>query len=403
MPVVAGDSVWACGSCRRPASLTQEQWQVEDKARRQAAEQRRVERLYVAPDGVLYLLPFGLLRGPNGRTMLETKDVRIIQTGRDLLRPVSDHARHGLVAMGDIDFDHAPAAGGTLTAISSVCTSAQTRQVAYLTRPAAGDAEDTSRLTYARDRAAESLHFGRLPHSGEEVNAIAAQYCFARLGERVEVDTGMAASKARLRALPEPPRVLHLATHGFYHERKEPADRPLLLAGIALAGANATLRDRDRQDGILSALEALDLGLEGTELVVLSACETAQGQINYGDGVSSLARALRTAGAHNVLVTLRPVGDRDAQLFMQRFYGHWLEDARGDVAVALRQTQMQYIEEQRNQSQKKLSPTGAGGPAATVADAADQNSRGGIPFSTPYQFEIDTTWASFILVGGSGP
>ena len=70
----------------------------------------------------------------------------------------------------------------------------------------------------------------------------------------------------------------------------------MLLAGVALAGANQALKTPG-QDGILYAIEAQDLNLDGTELVVLSACETAQGQIDYGEGVSGLVRALRTAGA----------------------------------------------------------------------------------------------------------
>ena len=58
--------------------------------------------------------------------------------------------------------------------------------------------------------------------------------------------------------------------------------------------------------------------------LVLSACETAQGQIDYGEGVSGLVRAFRTAGVRYVLVALRPVGDQGASVFMQRFYHHWL-------------------------------------------------------------------------------
>src|SRR5438105_4676256 len=70
--------------------------------------------------------------------------------------------------------------------------------------------------------------------------------------------------------------------------------------------------------------EVQDLDLDGTELVVLSACKTAQGQIDYGEGVSGLVRALRTAGARHVLVTLRKISDEGAADFVQRFYRHWL-------------------------------------------------------------------------------
>ena len=109
----------------------------------------------------------------------------------------------------------------------------------------------------------------------------------------------------------------------------------MLLAGVALSGANRALREAG-EDGILYAIEAQGLNLEGTELVVLSACETAQGQIDYGEGVSGLVRAFRTAGVRYVLVALRPVGDQGASAFMQRFYHHWLAQERSDPAAALR-------------------------------------------------------------------
>src|SRR5689334_16714115 len=150
-----------------------------------------------------------------------------------------------------------------------------------------------------------------------------------RSGEPVEVWTGADASEARLKALPRPPRVLHLATHGFYCSPLAPHERPLLLSFIALAGANHALRD-PRRDGILHAIEVQDLNLDGTELVVLAACETAQAQIDYGEGVSGLVRALRAAGARHVLVTLRPISDEGAVDFMQRFYRHWLGQAESD-------------------------------------------------------------------------
>jgi CHAT domain-containing protein len=137
----------------------------------------------------------------------------------------------------------------------------------------------------------------------------------------------------------------------------------MLLAGITLAGANQALQDKT-EDGILYAIEAQNLNLEGTELVVLSACDTAQGQIDYGEGVYGLGRALRTAGAKNVLVTLRPVGDQAARDFMERFYRHWLGQIRSESAAALRTTQIDYI---------------------TGTDPTRTN---------------PATWAPFVLVGG---
>lgn len=280
-----------------------------------AAALSKLDRLYLAPDGVLYLLPFGLLRDDGGQRLLETLDVRVIQSGRDLLRPLPAQFSKGLIAVGGIDFDLA-------------------------TPPRQMTAVD---LVQSRTATADTFRdgFKTLRFSRQEVEMIGSMYRVQRRDEAVTIAEDAQPSKSWLLSQP-PPRVLHLATHGFYREPKEPADRPMLLAGIALAGANRSLQQIN-QDGILYALEAQDLNLEGTELVVLSACKTAQGQIDYADGVSGLVRALRTAGARNVLVTLRPVDDQGAADFMQRFYFYMLKQNRSDPVAALRDAQREQI------------------------------------------------------------
>ena len=119
------------------------------------------------------------------------------------------------------------------------------------------------------------------------------------------------------------------------------AGRPADVAGGHRVGGRQRVSSVRTASGILYALEAEDLNLEGTELVVLSACDTALGQIDYGEGVSGLVRALRTAGARNVLVTLRPVDDERPRQFMQRFYFHWLSQPHSDPAAALRDAQLE--------------------------------------------------------------
>ena len=311
------------------------------------AELAGLDRLYVAPDGLLHLVPFAALLGPDGRRLAERLDVRLLQTGRDLLRPDPDpaDAASGLLALGGIDFD-----------------AAEARQAASAAEPAPM-ASGVS-VAELRSRTAAAIQsFPALPGTAEEVRGIAALYRGAHPGEPVTVWQGAAASEARLRGIEQPPRVLHLATHGFYRPAGAPSDRPLLLSGVALAGANRALRDAG-QDGILYAIEAQDLNLEGTELVVLSACETGQGQVDYGEGVSGLVQALRTAGARHVLVTLRPVSDEGAASFMESFYRHWLGQARSNPAAAFQAAQREAI--------RAASGSPAGG---------------------------DPTWAQFVLVG----
>ena len=83
---------------------------------------------------------------------------------------------------------------------------------------------------------------------------------------------------------------------------------------------------------MLHADEVQALNLEGTELVVLSACDTGQGAPDYSEGLEGLPRAFRVAGAKNVLVALWPIGDEPARDFMERFYARWLAQEVSDPA-----------------------------------------------------------------------
>ncbi len=116
------------------------------------------------------------------------------------------------------------------------------------------------------------------------------------------------------------PRVLHIASHGFFTTG---SGDPLLKSGIVLAGANrsspAAPAAMASDDGYLTAKEAAQLQLDGTELVVLSACDTASGTLQTGEGVYGLQRALTVAGARSTLLSLWKVDDDATAAFMQRY------------------------------------------------------------------------------------
>jgi len=291
--------------------------------------------VYVAPDGILNLVPFARLKLADGRYWWERQEVHLLQTGRDLLRPNSDNAARGILALGGIDFGAAPIDTGQQDSIFFAAAGSD--------RPA------------AISRAAATFRdgFARLPASADEVKDVTEWYQLLRADEPADVWSGANASKGRLMALQAPPRVLHLATHGFY--RPNESREPMLLSGIALAGANRELAGTGR-DGILFALEAEGLNLDGTELVVLSACDTAQGSLDCSEGVFGLARALRTAGARNVLVTLWKLKDGEAHEFMVDFYKNWLTQARSDPAKALRDTQLSWMKPDNRRDPRAWAP-----------------------------------------------
>ena len=111
----------------------------------------------------------------------------------------------------------------------------------------------------------------------------------------------------------------------------------------SFAGANRRLSGQsvpdDLDDGVLTAYEASTLNLQGTELVVLSACETGLGEVAAGEGVFGLRRALQVAGAEAVLMSMWSVPDQETQELMTLFYRKWL--AGTEMHEALRQAQLE--------------------------------------------------------------
>ncbi len=170
------------------------------------------------------------------------------------------------------------------------------------------------------------------------------------------------ATKAALKQISSP-RLLHLATHGFFLQdladgtagtrdlglfgaeaARLPAtvrgEHPLLRSGLALAGAN----QRGNEDGVLTALEVAGLDLWGTQLVVLSACNTGVGEVKNGEGVYGLRRALVLAGSESQVMSLWPVSDQGTRELMIAYY-RALQRGAGRSA-ALRQVQLRMLQRQ---------------------------------------------------------
>lgn len=164
-----------------------------------------------------------------------------------------------------------------------------------------------------------------------------------------EIDTGLIADEEHIKSITNID-VLHIATHGFFdndfetelvlNKHANNMDSPLLHAGLYFAGAEETLNNTNltsREDGILSAYEAMNLNLTNTELVVLSACETGQGSIRNGEAVYGLQRAFMEAGAKSLIVSLWKVNDAATDQLMTTFYNFWLSGS--DKTSAFRQAQ----------------------------------------------------------------
>ncbi len=304
-----------------------------------------VEKLYVAPDGILYLLPFDRLILPDGSYWGERIALRILPTSRELLSPEKSDTGFGLLALGGVNFESSDQ--------DMMSGSSETGSTIEASRPSIEPAGIATVRGQIRDIFEE---FDPLPGSQDEVERIAKLYREKRPEAPTHIWTGAAASESRLKSLDgltSPPRILHIATHGFYlPEQFQNLSRPHLYSGIVLAAANQALEDKDleeaesSEDGILYSIEAQDLDLEGTDLIVLSACETAKGVVDYSEGILGMVQALRIAGAKRILTTLWPVLDKPTAAFMETFYENWLNDAEEDAAVALDLTKKMFREHQ---------------------------------------------------------
>lgn len=156
------------------------------------------------------------------------------------------------------------------------------------------------------------------------------------------------------------PRIFHIATHGFFQpdldlsaedvalNENAAAQNPLLKTGLLMAGAgdilNETSSNFNIDDGVLTAYEAMNLTLDKTDLVVLSACETGLGEIEAGEGVYGLQRAFLVAGARTIIMSLFKVSDEATQKLMTKFYEKWLEtgDKRSSFILAKQEIREEY-------------------------------------------------------------
>ncbi len=177
-------------------------------------------------------------------------------------------------------------------------------------------------------------------------------------GYQVKQFTQKLATEANLKSI-KGPTLMHIATHGYFLQDVENMgsafgvslenanDNPLLRSGLMLAGAGTTVSGKrmpnleSNDNGILTAYEAMNLDLEGTDLIILSACETGLGDIKAGEGVYGLQRAFLVAGADALIMSLWKVDDAATQQLMSNFYTNWIK--LGNKQKAFKQAQLQLM------------------------------------------------------------
>jgi len=259
---------------------------------------RGAQKLIIAPDGQLNLLPFGALVGTDGEHLLEKYDITYIGSGRDLLRTTQKNNNSSVIVFADPVYD---------LERQQIDSDAAFRSI-----PAA--VADLSNKPGPIAAEFKGRHISRLPSTADEAKAVRDVIPGAEVKVR-ENATELAVKTIRR------PLVLHIATHGFFigASKGDKQPNPLLRTGLLLTGVTQG-QSGTGQDGVLTAMEMSTMDLTGTELVVLSACDTGVGDVHVGDGVYGLRRALLLAGASSQLISLWAVEDASTKDLIENFY-----------------------------------------------------------------------------------
>lgn len=265
------------------------------------------DSLIISPDGTLRLLPFEALYDQQNRQyLIEQKNIRYIASGRELVRVYQQ--RNQSTNSKAIVFAN-PNYGKT-------------------TKPRAGIQGIT------RD----------LPESFFPVAALEGTDAEARAIKQALNDTptyyqGNDASEDQLLKTRQP-SILHIATHGYFDADSV---NPMLQSGILLAGANYSHANH-LDEGIIPALKILEMDLQGTDLVVLSACETGKVDPDNTEGVSGLTKAFIQAGAKDVVMSLWSVADKETADLMSNFYKK-AQANNSQYSQALRASKLEMIQQ----------------------------------------------------------
>lgn len=290
-----------------------------------------VKKIYLAPDGVYNQVSIYTLRNPQTREYLINElDLSIVTNTKDLVAESEVNNGSGSIFFGYPNYN-----------MGSDETTKEKKESGGRGMRSGGSGTLERGATIPRGIRGNLVRYmrsfnglGMLPGTKKEVELIDSLY--RSKSQEAEVFLLEEAVENKIKEIKNP-STLHIATHGFFLEL-DPDDattdsyveNPLLRSGLVLAGANSFIRTGEldeRQgtdDGILTAFEAMNLNLDETDIVVLSACETGLGEIKNGEGVYGLQRAFQIAGADAIIMSMWTVDDAATQELMTNFYEEWL-------------------------------------------------------------------------------
>jgi tetratricopeptide (TPR) repeat protein len=317
-----------------------------------ATHMGHAKQIVLSPDGILWLAPWSALplNDAGDEYLLERYDLRMVISGRDLVAETDGRPTTPPVILANPAFDQ------------QVAQKESALQAIFKTLP-----PDREKATRSFSAQSTLPKVQPLPNTGIEALAIQPHietYTSKKAGVYKEQY-----ALERVAKVLRNPQIVTFATHGFFLPSQETKladqtlamsdntravvldtngqfiENALLRCGLLLAGCNNREASVADDDGILTGMEIVSIDFRGTELVVLSACETGIGDVKNGEGVAGLRQAFQLAGAEAVVSTLWQIPDRDSALLMSKFFE---ELATGkSKSESLRNAQLERINKRR--------------------------------------------------------
>ena len=300
-----------------------------------------VSTVYFAPSGLLNSIAMAALTGPGNEMLMEKYRLVQLTSTRNLVLPAESAAITTAVVYGGIVYDT-----DTTTLLKEALKFKKE--------------EPGIQPVYRSDAGLLRGGFRYLPGTLKEADMVSSRLKEAGIASTSYSGTEAVEESFMNLSGQNAPSLIHLSTHGFYYpalQQKENSgmvnaaagesrfrfsDDPLQRSGLLLAGANLAWKGAglppDVEDGILTAKEVSNLNLMKTQLVVLSACQTGQGEVKGSEGVEGLQRGFKMAGARNIIMSLWEVPDKETTAFMDLFYSKWLGGE--EIHNAFRDTQL---------------------------------------------------------------
>ncbi|MBX9852541.1 MAG: CHAT domain-containing protein [Cytophagaceae bacterium] len=245
------------------------------------------KNLFVSLDGIYNQINLNTLLTPQGTFLVDSKNIRVVTNSKEILK------------------------------IKTAKPSSLTNNATLIGFPDYGPAGSIVKL----------------PGTKAEIEAIKPILTTGKYTSKVLMQAD--ASEQNIKSV-KSPKILHIATHGFFQPEPDEAsdekvfgiestkakENPLLRSGLMVAGAEAAVEGKS-ENGILTAYEVMNMQLDNTEIVVLSACETGLGDVKNGEGVYGLQRAFQVAGAKAIIMSLWKVNDEATKQLMTSFYKYY--------------------------------------------------------------------------------